>query len=95
MKSIAENIICKELNLYYCNIGPEGAMHLAHSTVLKSVLTFLNLANNGIDSISTIALAEGLNHCCNLQELYLFLNNIGYDGVVALAQYLQPCLYIQ
>ena len=57
MKSIAENIICKELDLYECNIRPEGAMHLAHSILLKPVLTYLNLADNGIDSISTIALA--------------------------------------
>ena len=90
-KSIAENIICKELNLYDCNIGPEGAMHLAHSLLLKPVLTSLNLADNGIDSISTIALAEGLNHCCNLQELNISLNSIGYDGAVALAQYIQSC----
>ena len=91
MKSIAENIVCKELILHDCNIGPEGAMHLAHSILLKPVLTFLNLANNCIDSISTKALAEGLNHCCNLQELNLSLNSIGYDGAAALALYLQSC----
>ena len=80
MKSIADNIICKELQLHDCNIGPVGAMHFAHSILLKPVLTTLNLAGNGIDSISTIALSEGLNHCCSLQELNLSLNNIGYDG---------------
>ena len=91
MKSIAENTLCKELKLYDCNIGPEGAKHLSRSILLKPVLTSLNLADNGIDSISTIALAEGLNHCCNLQELCLSLNNVGYDGAVALAQCLQSC----
>ena len=90
MKSIAEHI-CKELILDECNIGSEGAKRLAHSFLLKPVITSLNLADNGIDSISTIALAKGLNHCCNLQEVCLSLNNIGYDGAVALAQYLQPC----
>ena len=95
MKSIADNIICKELILHNCNIGPDGAMHLAHSILLKPVLTTLNLAGNGIDSISTIALAEGLNHCCNLQELNLSLNNIGYDGAVALAQCLQSCFNLR
>ena len=89
MKAIADNIHCKELKLIRCNIGPDGAMHLARSILLKPVLTSLNLMNNGIDSSSIIALAEGLSHCCNLQKLYLSYNNVGYDGAVALAQCLQ------
>ena len=100
MKSIADNILCKDLILNICNIGPVGAMHLAHSILLKPVLTSLNLNSNGIDSSSIIALAEGLSHCCNLQELYLSDNYVGYDGAVALTQYLQSCsklrlLYLQ
>ena len=91
MKSIADNILCKELFVDECNIGPEGAMHLAHSILLNPDLTSLNLADNGIDSSSTKALAEGLSHCCNLQRLYLSDNNVGYAGTVALAQYLQSC----
>ena len=91
MKSIADNILCKELVLVECNIGPEGAMHLARSILLKPVLTSLYLTGNGIDSSSIIALAEGLSHCCNLQYLILSDNNVGYDGAVALAQYLQSC----
>ena len=91
MKAIADNILCKELMIKNCNIGPVGVMHLAHSILLKSVLTSLDLADNGIDSSSIIALAEGLSHCCNLQQLLLSDNNVGYDGAVALAQYLQSC----
>ena len=100
MKSIADNVLCKELRLVQCNIGPVGAMHLARSILLKPVLTSLELADNGIDSSSIIALAEGLSHCCNFQQLLLSDNNVGYDGAVALAQYLQSCsklraLYLQ
>ena len=91
MKLIAENFLCKELVLVNCNIGPEGAMHLAHSILLKPVLTHLDLADNGIDSIGTIALAEGLSHCCNLQELNLSFNIVGCYGAVLLAMYLQSC----
>ena len=91
LKSIADNVVCKELDLVQCNIGPVGAMHLARSILLKPVLTGLCLDVNGIDSNSIIALAEGLSHCCNLQNLILSDNNVGYDGAVALAQYLQSC----
>ena len=91
MKSIADNVLCKELGLVQCKIGPVGAMHLAHSILLKPVLTSLNLIDNGIDSSSIVALAEGLSHCCNLQELILSDNNVGYAGTVALAQHLQSC----
>ena len=91
MKSIADNVRCKELVLIQCNIGAEGAVHLARSLLLKSVLTSLSLVDNGINSSSIIALAEGLSHCCNLQELILSYNNVGYAGAVALAQHLQFC----
>ena len=91
MKSIADHILCKELVLVKCNIGPEGAMHLARSILLKPVFTYLNLIDNGIDSSSIIALAEGLSYCCNLQQLFLSYNNVGYAGAVALAQHLQSC----
>ena len=90
MKLIAENFLCKELVLVNCNIGPEGAMHLAHSILLKPDLTRLDLAHNGIDSIGIIALAEGLSHCCNLEELNLSNNIVGY-GAVFLAMCLQSC----
>ena len=100
LKSIADNVLCKELELVQCNIRAEGAMHLAHSIIQKPVLTHLDLTYNGIDSSSIKALAEGLSHCCNLQQLYLSLNNVGYAGAVALAQNLQSCsnlrmLYLQ
>ena len=91
LKSIADNVLCKELQLVQCNIGAEGAVHLARSILLKPVLTGLCLDDNGIDSSSIIALAEGLSHCCNLQYLILSDNNVGYDGAVALAQCLQSC----
>ena len=91
LKSIADNVLCKELDLVQCNIGPVGAMHLARSILLKPVLTGLRLDDNGIDSNSIIALAEGLSHCCNLQYLIFSDNNVGYDGAVALAQHLQSC----
>ena len=91
MKAIADNVLCKELELVKCNIGTVGAMYLAHSILLKPVLATLDLADNGIDSSSTIALAEGLSHCCDLQQLYLSNNNVGYDGAVALAQGLMSC----
>ena len=84
MKSIADNIF-RNVRLARCKIGSEGAMHLAHSILLKPVLTCLNLSENGIDSSSKIALAEGLRCCCNLQKLYLCKNKVGYDGAVALA----------
>ena len=48
MKAIADNVLCKELELVQCNIGPVGAMHLARSILLKPVLTSLELADNGI-----------------------------------------------
>ena len=74
MKSIADNILCKELLLIQCHIGAEGASHLARSILLKPVLTSLDLTDNGIDSSSIIALAEGLSHCCDFQELRLSCN---------------------
>ena len=100
MKLIADHILCKDLSVEHCNIGPEGAMHLARSISLKPVLTSLNLNYNGIDSNSIIALAEGLSHCCNLQKLSLSYNNVGYAGAAALAQCLHSCsklreLYLQ
>ena len=100
MKSIADNIVCNDFIINCCNIGPVGAMHLAHSILLKPVLTSLNLTDNGIDSSSIIALAERLSHCCNLQQLLLSDNNVGYAGAVALAQCLQSSsklivLYLQ
>ena len=91
MKSIADNVFCKELLLIQCNIGAEGVRYLARSILLKPVLTSLNLADNDIDSNSIIILAEGLSHCCNLQKLNLSYNNVGYDGAVALAQCLVSC----
>ena len=91
MKAIADNINCKQLQLIQCNIGPVGAMHLAHSILLKPVLTSLNLADNGLDSNSIIALAEGLRHCCNLQALWLSRNNVGTDGAPDLALCLKSC----
>ena len=91
MKSIADNVLCKRLIFNDCNIGPEGAMHLAHSILLKPVLRVFNLANNCIDSISIIALAEGLSYCCGLKGLFLMHNDVGHNGAVALAQCLQHC----
>ena len=91
MKSIADNVLCKELFFNDCNIGPEGAMHLARSILLKPVLAFLNLVNNCIDSISIIKLAEGLSYCVSLQGLILMHNDVGYNGAIALAQRLQHC----
>ena len=91
IKLIADNTLCKELFIVDCNVGPEGVMHLAHCLLLKPVFTSLSLVNNRIDSKSTIALAEGLSHCCYLQELLLSYNNVGYDGAVALAQCLKSC----
>ena len=91
MKSISDNVLCKELELLQCNIRAVGARHLAHSILLKPVLTCRNLINNGIDSSSIIALAEGLSHCCNLQQLYLSHNNVGHAGAVALDRNLQSC----
>ena len=91
MKAIADNINCKQLQLIQCNIGPVGAMHLAHSILLKPVLTSLNLADNGLDSNSIIALAKGLRHCCNLQALWLSRNNVGTDGAPDLVLCLKCC----
>ena len=94
MKSIADNIF-RNVRLARCKIGSEGAMHLAHSNLLNPVLTCLNLTENGIDSSSIIALAEGLRNCCNLQKIYLCENKVGYDGAVALAQCLRSCMNLR
>ena len=55
----------------------------------------MQLKNNGIGADGAKALAEGLQHCSNLQTLHLKNNGIGADGAKALAKGLQHCSSLQ
>ena len=91
MQSLAKNVHCEQLNLNSCNIGNEGAKHLAEYLTKNPSVTALVLQNNNIGSQGITALAEGLRHCSNLQVLILSNNYIEYGGAIALAEGLKFC----
>jgi hypothetical protein len=70
-----------------CEIGDEGARHLATS-LAKSVLTELNVNSNNIGNEGTICIADVLSGS-KLKMLNLGRNEIGNDGAVRLGLGLQ------
>jgi hypothetical protein len=80
------NMFLKLLYLYGCNVGDEGAGHLAVALTRNRTLEVLRLGHNGITHVGAAALAAVLPFNQALKRLDLDLNPLGDDGVEALAK---------
>jgi hypothetical protein len=78
------------LHLYECNIGDEGAGHLAVALRRNLNLEDLCLSNNGITHVGASNIAAALLSNQKLKRLDLKDNLLGDDGVEALAKVV-PC----
>ena len=79
----------KELDLTSNNVGPSGAIVLAHVLEVGSSLKKINLKNMRIDESGAAKLIPNLANHKQLTELVLSGNSIGVSGVEQLAKCLQ------
>ena len=68
------NATVKELILYGCGIGDDGAAALAEALCSNTSLTTLDLSRCGIGDAGAAALAEALRSNTSLTVLYLEAN---------------------
>ena len=79
----------KELDLTSNNVGPSGAIVLAHILEVGSSLKKINLKNMRIDEKGAAKLIPNLANHKQLSELVLSGNSLGASGVEQLAKSLQ------
>ena len=79
----------KELDLSQNDIGAQGALAIANSSLMSN-LASLNLSDNNIGVEGAVVIADSV-HMCNLTSLNLNNNNIGVEGVIAIANSANMC----
>ena len=80
------DIELQELNLSGNDIGDEGTLLLANALSSNSKLRTLDLDSNGVTARGCQGLAALLeNPNCNLEELNLYINNVGDEGALIFA----------
>ena len=77
-KAIASASTC--INLYYYNIGTEGAKYLANILSNNSTITYLYLGYNNIGDEGAKYLAEMLCHNSTITSLDVDFNSIGVEA---------------
>jgi len=80
----------KELKLFRCNIGAEGARKVSDALALNPRLEVLDLRSNKIGDDGVKSLVSGLRDNSVLTALNLEENEIQSDGGIALASLLYP-----
>lgn len=76
-------------NIWYNNIGDNGAFKLAEALKTNKILTYIDLNNNNIGSKGPNALTKLLKTNSTLTTLEFIANNIGDDKAIALAEALK------
>ena len=79
----------KELDLWDCNIGPEGALLIATQLYKDTTLIDVRLRYNQFGPIGGYAFAGCLMQNRTLQKLDLSLNDIGMNGALAFERVLK------
>jgi Ran GTPase-activating protein (RanGAP) involved in mRNA processing and transport len=82
---VRHNTTLKELHLWDCGIGSDGAVEIGRVLSVNATLEVLDLfKNDRIGNDGAIALADGLAKNENLKRLILYNGGIGNKGVAAL-----------
>ena len=74
------NTTLSSLNLYYNNIGGEGATAIAKALETNTTLSELDLFENNIGDEGATAIAKALETNTTLSELNLYNNKIGDEA---------------
>ena len=70
-------------------LGDKGIEEIALVLKVNKFLQVLNLSGCAVTDTGAAALAENLPHATSLKKVYLYNNNIGYIGALALAELIQ------
>ncbi|KAG5179413.1 hypothetical protein JKP88DRAFT_280323 [Tribonema minus] len=83
----------RELVLFGCRLGDDGAVEIGRGLATNGMLTALDIAHCGVGDVGCVALAEGMLAAraprCALRQLNLRHNTIGATGAEALATFLE------
>ena len=85
----------QELDLWDCNIGPEGALMIATQLYKDTTLKEVRLRYNQFGSIGGFAFAGCLMQNRTLVKLDLSLNDIGMNGALAFERVLKFTVVVQ
>lgn len=89
LKSLLKNVSGPTLDLYYQNIGAEGALYLYKQLRYRTLITHLDLFRNNLQDEGARHIARLLKKSVSIASLNLSSNGIGPDGIGYIIQALK------